>query len=289
MGTQKKGKRLKSLSQGRPPIVKPVPSVSRKTTRTLIRTHHTLEKQKAKALNNGDDAKATSLSEAIASHGGIEAYQRASLIGQGNDRGGDSSKLLMEWLEPIIPILKVQSDGFDKIRMLEVGALSTTNACSKSHLFEMTRIDLNSQAEGIQKQDFMDRPLPRKAKHQFDIISLSLVLNYVPDAVGRGDMLLRTLQFLKPRSHLEGLRELLPSLFLVLPAACVSNSRYLDEIKLESMMESIGYMSVKKKISNKLIYYLWRIGSSVTQRRVVHKKVEIRSGKSRNNFAIVMR
>lgn len=286
MGTQKKGKRLKSLSQGRPPIVKSIHSVSRKTTRTLIRAHHTLEKEKAKALNSGNDTKAAAISEEIASNGGIEAYQRASLIGQGSDRGGDSSKLLMEWLEPAV---KTRSDGGEKLRMLEVGALSTNNACSKSHLFEIERIDLNSQADGIKKQDFMDRPLPQKAKEQFDIISLSLVLNYVPDAVGRGDMLLRTLKFLKPRSQLEGLREFFPSLFLVLPSACVENSRYLDVSKLEAIMESIGYDMVRKKVSSKLIYYLWRLERSPNQRKSIFKKEEIRSGRSRNNFAIVMK
>ena len=72
--------------------------------------------------------------------------------------------------------------------MLEVGALSTSNACSRSGLFEIERIDLNSQAEGITQQDFMERPLPKDSSEQFEIISLSLVLNYVPDAIGkRGD------------------------------------------------------------------------------------------------------
>lgn len=40
----------------------------------------------------------------------------------------------------------------------------------------MTRIDLNSQGPGIEKQDFMDRPLPTSDQSRFDILSLSLVL-----------------------------------------------------------------------------------------------------------------
>jgi 25S rRNA (adenine2142-N1)-methyltransferase len=290
MVNQKKNRtRLKSLSQGRPPTVKPHRSVSSKATRTLIRTHHTLEKQRVTAIKNGDDAKAAAITQEIESQGGIEGYQRASLTGQRADRGGDSSRILMEWLESVIPILKARTEKEEKIRMLEVGALSTTNACSKSHLFEMERIDLNSQADGIKKQDFMERPLPQTSNEQFDIISLSLVLNYVPDAVGKGDMLLRTLKFLKPQSHLDDLRDFFPSLFLVLPVACVANSRYLDEPKLESIMESLGYVSVKKKVSNKLIYYLWRLETRITKRTTSFKKVEIRSGKTRNNFAIVLK
>ncbi|KAK0100079.1 hypothetical protein ONS95_013109 [Cadophora gregata] len=287
---KKKTTKLKSLSQGRPPTIKlQKQSISRKATRTLIRAHHTLEKQKAKALADGDDIKAAIITKQIEQQGGIESYQRASLTGQTNERGGDSSKTLMEWLEPAVPALKGLATKGETARLLEVGALSISNACSKSRLFDVERIDLNSQAEGIKQQNFMERPLPLDGKEQFDIISLSLVLNFVPDAVGRGKMLLRTLQFLKVASASEGLASFLPSLFLVLPASCVTNSRYLDEAKLESIMRSLGYVEVKKKLSNKLVYYLWRKDAPKPHRTIPFKKEELRSGGSRNNFAIVLK
>jgi 25S rRNA (adenine2142-N1)-methyltransferase len=135
----------------------------------------------------------------------------------------------------------------------------------------------------------MERPLPQDENDQFDIISLSLVLNYVPNPAGRGEMLVRTLKFLRAWQYPEGLTHFFPSLFLVLPAPCVTNSRYLDEMKLEALMESLGYMNSKKKLSNKLVYYLWRMISPVTKGKVGLKKEEIRSGKSRNNFAIVLK
>ncbi|PVH85515.1 hypothetical protein DL98DRAFT_511568 [Cadophora sp. DSE1049] len=287
---KKKMTKLKSLSQGRPPTVTAQKrSISSKATRTLIRTHHTLEKQKAKALADGDDTKAAVIAKQIELQGGIEGYQRASLTGQTNERGGDSSKILMEWLEPVVPALKELATKGQAARMMEVGALSLNNACSRSHLFVVERIDLNSQAEGIKQQDFMERPLPLDENEQFDIISLSLVLNYVPDPIGRGKMLLRTLEFLRAASPSEGLATFLPSLFLVLPAPCVTNSRYLDEAKLESIMQSLGYVEVKKKLSNKLVYYLWRKDAPKPQRTVPFKKEELRSGGSRNNFAIVLK
>jgi 25S rRNA (adenine2142-N1)-methyltransferase len=289
MGAKKKRTKLKSLSQGRPPGIKPIRSISSKATRTLIRTHHTLEKQKAQALQDGDDIKVAALAKQIELQGGIKGYQRASLIGQAKDRGGDSSKILMDWLEPAIPMLKEQVMKGRPVRLLEVGALSITNACSKSRLFEIERIDLNSQAEVIKQQDFMERPLPQDENDQFDIISLSLVLNYVPDPAGRGEMLLRTLEFLRAPQYPEGLTDFFPSLFMVLPAPCVTNSRYLDETKLEILMKSLGYVNSMRKLSKKLVYYLWRMASPVTERKVSFKKEEIRSGKSRNNFAIVLR
>jgi 25S rRNA (adenine2142-N1)-methyltransferase len=289
MATVKKKTKLKSLSHGRPLNVKPLRSISSKKTRTLIRTHHTLEKQRAKALADGDDAKAVLLLKQIEAQGGIESYQRASLIGQANERGGDSSKVLMEWLEPVLPALKERERTGDPLRMLEVGALSVSNACSKSHLFDVQRIDLNSQAEGIIQQNFMERPPPRDSTEQFDIISLSLVLNYVPDPLGRGKMLIRTLDFLRIPQTSQPLQAHFPSLFLVLPSPCVTNSRYMDEKKLESIMTSLGYVQVEKKLSNKLVYYLWRLDSGKVRQGTIFKKEELRAGKSRNNFAIVLK
>ncbi|KAM3073759.1 25S rRNA (adenine2142-N1)-methyltransferase [Clarireedia jacksonii] len=262
MGIKKKTK-LKSLSRGRPPTTKkPIQSISSKATRTIIRTHHTLEKRRAKALAEGDTVTAAALAREIATQGGLETYQRASLIGQRNDRGGDSSKILMEWLSPLSARLKDQASRGTPLRMLEVGALSINNASSRSHAFLVERIDLNSQSEGITQQDFMERPLPKDDSEKFDIISLSLVLNYVPDGVGRGDMLLRTLKFLHAAP---------PTLN-----------------ELEAIMESLGYVMVKKKLSNKLVYYLWRLSSRILG-PVSWKKEEIRAGKSRNNFSVVLK
>jgi 25S rRNA (adenine2142-N1)-methyltransferase len=175
--------------------------------------------------------------------------------------------------------------------MLEVGALSTQNACSKSGCFDIERIDLNSQGEGILQQDFMQRPLPRDESERFDIISLSLVLNFVPDPKGRGDMLRRATYFLfPPGQHLDNpqLAAHFPSLFLVLPAPCVTNSRYLDEERLASIMTSLGYTKTASKTSQRLVYYLWKRDSSCGGAERQFSKKEIRSGASRNNFAIVL-
>lgn len=155
----------------------------------------------------------------------------------------------------------------------------------------MERIDLNSQSDGIIQQDFMKRPLPKNDSERFDIISLSLVLNFVPDATGRGEMLLRTLDFLKQpdKGCSSGLRELFPSLFMVLPAPCVTNSRYMNESHMETIMNTLGYVKAKSKITQRLVYYLWLRKSPIQSPSATFKKVELRSGHSRNNFAVVLR
>ncbi|KAI3337326.1 putative methyltransferase-domain-containing protein [Xylariaceae sp. AK1471] len=285
MTIKRKRQSLKTLAHGRPPTIQKPKSISRKATRGLINSVHQLEKKKAQAVAKGDQAAAAAAEAEISALGGIQKYQQASLQGQRNDRGGDSSRVLMEWLKPKFSASGLTAGG--SVRMLEVGALSTTNECSKSGFFHMERIDLNSQSDGILQQDFMKRPLPIDGAHTFDIISLSLVLNFVPDAQGRGDMLLRTLEFLREPHTMES-HDIFPCLFLVLPAPCVTNSRYMDEPLLERIMNALGYMKTHTKITQKLVYYLWRRTTRISTKFPAFKKAELRSGSMRNNFSIAL-
>ncbi|KAL1304421.1 hypothetical protein AAFC00_003419 [Neodothiora populina] len=284
MSKVKKAQKPKSLSHGRPPVIqKPKASLTAKATRTLIRTHHRLHKALAEAVKHGDEQTAASIRAQIEEKGGLKRYQQASIQGQSSDRGGDTSKLLMDWLPKDI------SKAGAKLRMLEVGALSVNNVCSRSGVFDDTRIDLNSQGSGIQQQDFMERPLPTSEDEKFDIISLSLVLNYVPDASQRGEMLRRTCQFLlsEPSCALSGEQmRFFPSLFLVLPAPCVTNSRYLDEKLLTQIMKTLGYSLIERKLTAKLIYHLWHWNGLTEKARFA--KSEVNPGRSRNNFSVIL-
>jgi 25S rRNA (adenine2142-N1)-methyltransferase len=284
----------KSLSSGRPPnITKPKASLSSQATRTLIRSHHQLNKKLEVAKSKGKDDEVEELQKQIEELGGLKSYQQASIQGQSNDRGGDSSVVLMKWLEPTADAL---SKAEPKLKLLEVGALSTSNACSKSGHFDVQRIDLNSQGDGILQQDFMERPLPKSAAEQFDIISLSLVLNYVPDAPGRGEMLKRTCQFLDTRHRIDrdaAVQAVFPALFLVLPASCITNSRYMDEGRLGEIMGSLGYVLLQRKQTAKLVYYLWQLKSLPSEGRTKTKsrkfpKKEVNPGAGRNNFSVIV-
>ncbi|KAF1983428.1 hypothetical protein K402DRAFT_338378 [Aulographum hederae CBS 113979] len=273
-----------SLAHGRPPhINKPTATLSSKATRTLIRSHHQLHKAHAKALKEGDNLEASRIEEQIEKQGGLKSYQHASIIGQSVARGGDSSKTLLAWLKSELP---QTSPGSPPLRVLEVGALSPNNAISTAPGYAVTRIDLNSQHPDIKTQDFMERPVPLFDEKRFDIVSLSLVLNYVPDAEGRGDMLRRTTEFL-----LQDTPEKESSfLFLVLPAPCLTNSRYLDEKRLGEIMISLGYMRTNRKLTEKLIYYLWKYVPDRTKgSRRSFSKTEVNPGRSRNNFCVVLR
>lgn len=145
----------------------------------------------------------------------------------------------------------------------------------------------------------MLRPVPAEEKLKedgFDIVSLSLVVNFVPEAPGRAEMLKRVGKFLRrgivrgnDNGKLDVAREIFPSLFLVLPSSCVLNSRYMNEERLEDIMGSLGFVLARRKSSEKLVYYLWRYQGAVHGTARSFGKEELRKGGGRNNFAIVLR
>jgi 25S rRNA (adenine2142-N1)-methyltransferase len=281
-------KRPKALASGRPPASRLTERMTSDRSRTIIRTHHTLQKEHAAALQRGDTVAAVKIASAIDQNGGIQAYQAASKQGQAKDRGGDSSKVLVDWLLQS-RIIDRKDRGQTRIaksplKCLEVGALSTVNEISKfPGIINMTRIDLNSQGPGIEKQDFMERPLPSDEHERFDIISLSLVLNYVPDAAGRGEMLKRITQFLRPPAEAAGF---LPCLFFVLPLSCVKNARYMDEALLLRIMADLGFIKRYSKHTSKLCYYFFSWTGERGTAKVEKRKV--RDGPAMNNFCILM-
>ncbi|KAF8457253.1 putative methyltransferase-domain-containing protein [Terfezia claveryi] len=285
MGRRTKNTRIRPTLLSRKHRKAPNPALSSKTSRTVINRHHTLQKKLAQAVASGDSVTAEGLEAEIDANGGLEWYQQASIAGQSEKRGGDSSKILMDWIKEAQP--SKEMIDLPSLRLLEVGALSTTNACSKSPMFQVTGIDLHSQHPDIMSQDFMGLSIPIDDGEKFDIISLSLVLNYVPSPAQRGEMLRRTTLFLQ-HTKLEDpqFSALFPSLFLVLPAPCVTNSRYLDEKRLTNIMTSLGYSLYRQKLSSKLLYQLWILKNQGGILKF--KKEVVRGGKRRNNFAIIV-
>lgn len=298
------------LSHGRPPVLHSTQKLphnpSSLATRTTIRTHHTLQKSLALALSDNNTSLAASLRTEIEKRGGLPTYQAASLKGQSAQRGGDTSKTLLAFLDtvggawkPSVSVVRNDGDEVEataKWQMLDVGALSAATAASRSKAFAITRIDLHSQGADILEQDFMQRPLPTTPADKFDIVCLSLVLNYVPDAPGRGEMLKRVCEFLVPPSDArqaskseDGVEKALPfpALFLVLPAPCVQNSRYVHQAHLTAIITSLGFSLLCSKASAKLVYYLWR-WHGPPNKKITFGKKEIVAGTKRNNFAIVV-
>ncbi|KIV77493.1 hypothetical protein PV11_09283 [Exophiala sideris] len=315
----------KSLKSGRPPLLSSNstpsttshPSISSKHTRTLIRTHHVLQKRLAAARLANEHPLIDELETQLSATGGLQSYQLASTVGQSATRGGDSSRVLVHWLRSEIDTRKSLTSStpttpIPPLRILEVGALSTTNALNIPNITTVRRIDLRSSGPGIEEADFMTFPTPNdqdgkgiwQGQKGYDVLSLSLVLNYVPDARGRGAMLKRTTKFFSEskstsnaptQSNQPGQpTKLLPCLFLVLPGPTLHNSRYLTPEHLTLIMSSLGYTHLHTKITQKLHYSLWRYDRD--KRAVWIKdggqttfaKKEINPGGGRNNFCIIL-
>jgi hypothetical protein len=72
------------------------------------------------------------------------------------------------------------------LRVLEIGALVPNNYAGHPWIVN-TPLDLHSRHPQIQEQDFMDRPSPAQSGEAlYDVVSCSLVLNFVPSPEGRG-------------------------------------------------------------------------------------------------------
>ncbi|ODV58255.1 25S rRNA (adenine2142-N1)-methyltransferase ASCRUDRAFT_77961 [Ascoidea rubescens DSM 1968] len=230
----------------------------------------------------------------LVNRGGIETYQIASMDGQDSKRGGDSSKRLIKWVNEFTS----EDSKIDNLNsVLEIGSLSTKNEISRKYQ-KIYRIDLNPQNPNIHKQDFMKMEIPKKGKDKFDLISLSLVLNFMLSSTDRGEMLKRICYFLKNplEGHMEekgeksGLNSIYPSLFLVLPLPCIKNSRYLNlQLLTEKVMKPLNFSIIKQHESNKLFYSLWKwhgLKKDTDIINIKYKKQTIQEGSNRNNFSI---
>ena len=214
--------------------------------------------------------------------GGIEAYQSASTQGQNNKRGGDSLKKLIEWLKDEDCSYNTKLN--QELNALEIGCLSPTNLISTSGIFkEVVKIDLNSQNHLILEQDFMMRPLPKTNLEKFNMISCSLVLNFVPSPSERGYMLKRITQFLKPPKSPDSLS----SLFLVLPLPCIENSRYLNNEILNKIMSKLGFRQTCYYAAKKVAYWLFDWEGKLKGGERIAKR-EVAAGSNKNNFCITL-
>lgn len=71
-------------------------------------------------------------------------------------------------------------------RLLEVGALKPDNYAACGSWLDVTPIDLRSRHPLIREQDFLEMDAEEN-EAKWDIISLSLVVNFVPERKDRGE------------------------------------------------------------------------------------------------------
>lgn len=241
---------------------------SYKHTSALISEFHTLQKALARTT---DPIQRKQILKQQAQLGGLKTYQAASSYAGSKEKGGETGKWCAKALEEHL------GRGKKNITLLDVGAISGTSY-EKFSWIKTTSIDLNPQdPTKVLKYDFMEFPIPEE---KFDVIGLSLVLNFVGDLRQRSEMIKHAHQYLKPFGFL----------YIVLPLACVENSRYLDSNRFKSILNSLGFESLKQHNSSKLTFWLTQRsgtnGMGVIHKNIKWPKEEIRKGINRNNFCI---
>ncbi|KAI8989456.1 putative methyltransferase-domain-containing protein [Pilobolus umbonatus] len=156
---------------------------SRVETARLIRRFHILNKELAKCQSIPSSlatiTRQNEIKKEMEDMGGIDWYQKASQLGQSNERGGNSSKWLIQTLKS--ECKQTLDNSTKPLQVLDVGAVAPDNYKLYSSWMKAKPIDLNPQHEDIQKQDFLKMVPPAEDKNRFDIVSLSLVINFVGD------------------------------------------------------------------------------------------------------------
>lgn len=89
-----------STSAPGPPAKRPRAKSSRQT-QSIISTYHTLLKRRKQLLAANEAAGVLKVDQEIAAMGGLDAYQKASQMGQTKERGGDSGRVLVPWLQEL--------------------------------------------------------------------------------------------------------------------------------------------------------------------------------------------
>ncbi|GAA5859947.1 hypothetical protein JCM1840_001811 [Sporobolomyces johnsonii] len=269
----------------------------------LIRAYHAIEKQLASpALTDPDERK--KLVKKQEELGGLAAYQAASVHGGDKSRGGESSKWLIKQIKELKIGLEDKGKGKEKekveptivdgkkvwpkierrkLRLLDVGAIAGT-AYADWPWISTVSIDLNPQAPHVLPYNFFDYPVPETDDDKFDVVALSLVMNFEGSLVNRGHMLLHAHSYLRPSASLGGY------LYIVLPLPCLTNSRYLSHDHFRSILASTGWDVIKQHDSAKLTYWLVRQREADAEGKrgdgKVWKREEVRAGVHRNNFTV---
>ncbi len=183
--TKKKKKKRKSGKVTVVPLATWRPLASLKEARHVTSQFHNLTKELEAASNNlTERARAAELQSAIDKLGGRTRYQEASMLLTQQHSGSS------HWVFRQVTALGLRpSRGEAPLRTLEVGAINTQ--LLSCPFLDVTAIDLKSRHPRVVERDFFDLPCP--PERLFDVISNAMVINCVPTALDRGEMLVSSM------------------------------------------------------------------------------------------------
>nr|XP_006815120.1 PREDICTED: 25S rRNA (adenine(2142)-N(1))-methyltransferase-like [Saccoglossus kowalevskii] len=237
--TVSRKRKRKKRSNHKPVTLSPTKRL--KKDRVLINQVHTLNKELEKINSNSTlDEKAKKkkskiIHKKIDELGGLETYQITSKLGEYRHGNTNTATWVAKHLKTCYICTELKGE---KIHLLDVGALDLNY--KKYFWIKCTAIDLNPQHRKIIKADFLQFQSDECAV--YDVLVLSLVINFVGDPLKRGRMLIKAQVLLKQKGYL----------IIVLPLACLENSRYITANILYEMLQTLGFDITKIHNSKKL-------------------------------------
>ncbi len=256
-----------------------------KESQALISRFHTVQKYLAALDVDGTlsqqarEKRRHELKAELEALGGLPAYQQASLFGATAAASGAFNSGVWVYQELQSMRLLPPADG-RRLNLLDVGALQD-HWTPHAQVIKAMAIDLNPQHPSVLRADFFE--FPPAGAQAFDALVLSLVLNFVGDPRRRGVMLERCAALLSPGG----------ALFIVIPAACITNSRYMNHALFVRILLALGFELARHKITPKLaLYALRRIEHGAAAAGLDMAELGCRrlcrTGKQRNNFAVLI-
>eukprot|EP00051_Salpingoeca_urceolata_P017285 m.234086 g.234086 ORF g.234086 m.234086 type:complete len:337 (+) comp18913_c0_seq1:1439-2449(+) len=242
----------------------------RKAHAEAVSAFHMLQRLLAKAREAGDTAEQARVQTQIDKLGGLPAYQQYSQVGAHRTGSFNTSR----WVVKMLAKGHRPASG-QKLRLLDVGALDH-NYRKETSWIACSPIDLHAQTPAVRCVDFFDLELPPDDS-LWDVVCLCLVINFVPDPKKRGDMLRRCTIMLRPGGLL----------FVVLPLACIENSRFLNERLMVDTLQALGFELKASHRSKKLCFFMCALRDEATVGACdAPRRRCIRVGENKNNFWI---
>mmetsp|Transcript_36090 Transcript_36090/g.46348 ORF Transcript_36090/g.46348 Transcript_36090/m.46348 type:complete len:310 (+) Transcript_36090:65-994(+) len=254
---RKKRKKSSNKHKKKPLAILPPPLKSRKRARQITTQFHHLTREiddieKSSMAVSEKKAKVLAIKKQLDNMGGRQAYQSASQL---STSFFNTSKWVIGQL--IQMGCKPKRPKEYRWKVLEVGAINTT--LLSCDWMDVDAIDLKSTHPDIKEMDFFDL----KPEGKYDTVVSSMVINCVPGALRRGEMLRRYLMHLKPTGYL----------FLTLPRLCLNNSKFITYSLFKELLEVLGFEIVSTKESPKVAFFCCKVSSRVPEPSVGNSAV----------------
>lgn len=213
-------------------------SKSRRVARQITSSYHNIRNEidelKGQPSSKENKSRIIQLEAELQSLGGISKYQQASIVTTSHFK---TSKYFIQTLEALH---KKPAEPGIKLKTLEVGAINIQ--LSQCPWLDVLAIDVHSQHPRIQEVDFFTL----EPNYDYDVVICSMVINCVPRADLRGEMIARLACSIRPATGI---------LFIALPIRCVQSPFVGEECFLE-FMQCFGLtLLLPIKTTPKLVFY----------------------------------